>query len=152
MPFNEEVEQANRREFEELLKRRSSTAHGSEAKSESLGKPVELTDSDFGQAAQSHPLMVVDFWAPWCAPCRIVSPMLEALASQYAGKVAFGKLNVDENPVVAAMFGIESIPTIVIFRNGKPVDGVIGAAPKSHIEDKIRTYLGGSYSRPSPYQ
>lgn len=152
MPFDEETERVNRKKFEELLKLRSSMKRGREVKTESSAKPVELTDHDFGRAIQSHPVMVVDFWAPWCAPCRVVSPELEELASQYSGRVAFGKLNVDENPMVAAMFGIESIPTIMIFKNGKPVDGVVGAAPKSHIEEKIRAYLGGSYTQFSPYQ
>ena len=152
MPFNEETERTNRKKFEEMLKLKSSMKGGHESKTAPPGTPMELTDYDFSQVIQSHSVVVVDFWAPWCAPCRVVSPMLEELASEYVGRVAFGKLNVDENPMVAAMFGIESIPTVMIFKNGKPVDGVIGAAPKSHVESKIRLYLGEGSPVSSPYQ
>ena len=151
MPFNKATERANREKFEEMLKLKSSMKSES-AKPEPSGSPAVLTDYNFTQAVQNNPIMVVDFWAPWCAPCRAVSPVLEDLASQYAGQVAFGKLNVDDNPITAATFGIESIPTIMIFKNGKPVDGVVGAVPKSDIEGKIRSYLGEGDRGLSPYQ
>jgi thioredoxin 1 len=80
--------------------------------------PITLSDSNFAEAINKHPLLVVDFWAPWCGPCRMVSPMIEQLATELAGKVVFGKLNVDENPMTAGAFGIQSIPTITIFKNG----------------------------------
>ncbi len=85
--------------------------------------------------------MVVDFWAAWCGPCRLVSPIIEQLAQQYAGKVTFGKLNVDENPMVSNTFQIQSIPTLLIFKNGQPVDGLVGAAPKQFIESKIKPHI-----------
>jgi len=85
--------------------------------------------------------MVVDFWAAWCGPCRMVSPVIEQLASEYAGRVAFGKLNVDENPMVSSKFGVQSIPTILVFKSGKQVDGLVGALPKSYIESKFKPYL-----------
>ena len=78
-----------------------------------------------GTVSKNH-LIVVDFWAPWCGPCRAVSPVIEQLATELVGKVVFGKLNVDENPVVSNTFGIQSIPTIAIFKNGKMVDGFVG--------------------------
>ena len=165
MPFNEETEQANRKRFEEMLKLKSSTKRGLKSstkrrrgtKTALPGVSVELTDYDFSQVIQSDPMVVVDFWAPWCAPCRIVSPMLEELASQYAGRVSFGKVNVDENPMVAAMFGIESIPTIMIFENGQPVDGEIdfyidGDLFLNIIESKIRRYRDRGSPMSSPYQ
>ena len=120
MPFDEKTEKANREKFEEMLRLRTPVGEG--GGQGGVGGTVSLTDHDFDQAVRDHPVMVVDFWAPWCAPCTVVSPMLEELASEFAGRVAFGKLNVDENPMVAAMLGIQSIPAILIFKNGRPVD------------------------------
>jgi len=87
-------------------------------------------------------LMVVDFWAAWCGPCRMVAPIIEQLAKEYAGRVAFGKLNVDENPLTSGEFEVQSIPTLLIFRNGEAVDGIVGAVPKYQIESKIKAHLG----------
>ncbi len=149
MSFDEEVERINRKKFEDLIRRR---AQAEEPRKEVSKTPVELLDSDFHQVVGREDLMVVDFWAPWCSPCRIVSPVIEELASEYAGVVKFGKINVDDNPRISNEFGIQSIPTIVIFQNGKPVDGMVGVAPKSQIESRIRPYIGGSRPAPSPYQ
>jgi thioredoxin len=103
--------------------------------------PLTLNDSNFDGTIKKSQLIVVDFWAPWCGPCRAVSPVIEQLATELAGKALFGKLNVDENPVVSSTFGIQSIPTIAIFKNGKMVDGFVGAASKSQILSKISTYI-----------
>jgi thioredoxin 1 len=105
------------------------------------GKSVELNDGNFDQIVNKPGLMVVDFWAEWCAPCRFVSPVLDELAKEYAGKMVLGKLNVDLNPQVSARFMIRSIPTIMFFKDGKPVDTVIGALPKPMIETKIKKNL-----------
>jgi thioredoxin 1 len=105
------------------------------------GKSVELNDGNFDQMVNKPGLMVVDFWAEWCAPCRFVSPVLDELAKEYAGKMVLGKLNVDLNPQVSARFMIRSIPTIMFFKDGKPVDTVIGALPKPMIETKIKKNL-----------
>lgn len=105
------------------------------------GKSVELNDGNFDQMVNKPGLMVVDFWAEWCAPCRFVSPVLDELANEYAGKMVLGKLNVDLNPQVSARFMIRSIPTIMFFKDGKPVDTVIGALPKPMIETKIKKNL-----------
>jgi len=86
--------------------------------------------------------MVVDFWAAWCGPCRMVAPIVEQLAKEYSGRVAFGKLNVDENPLTSGEFQVQSIPTLLIFRDGQPVDGIIGAVPKYQIESKLKAQLG----------
>jgi thioredoxin len=110
-------------------------------RSVSIVSPIVLTDSNFNQEVGKYPLMVVDFWAPWCGPCRMVSPIIEQLASELSGKVVFGKVNVDENPRVASTFGIQSIPTITIFKNGKAVDGFVGAASKSQMHSKIMAHL-----------
>lgn len=104
-------------------------------------KPKELTDQNFVQEVSKGGLLVVDFWAAWCGPCQFVSPIIEELASDYAGKVSFGKLNVDENPMVSQQFMIRSIPTIMFFKDGKMVDSQIGAVPKPFLEQKINKHM-----------
>ena len=106
------------------------------------GKPILLSDASFSSEISKYPLMVVDFWAAWCGPCRTVAPIIEQLAKEYAGRVAFGKLNVDENPLTSGEFEVQSIPTLLIFRNGEAVDGIVGAVPKYQIESKIKAHLG----------
>lgn len=109
-----------------------------------LSSPITLTDSNFDQAIEKYPLIVVDFWAPWCGPCRMVSPIIAQLASELAGKVVFGKVNVDEYPRIASTFGIQSIPSIHIFKNGRAVDGFVGAASESQMRSKIIAHMGGN--------
>ena len=104
-------------------------------------KPLEITDANFPDVVQKYPLVVVDCWAPWCGPCRMVGPIIEELAGDYAGKIVFGKLNVDENGQTSAKYGIMSIPTMLIFKNGKLVDSPIGAMPREMLEPKITKYL-----------
>jgi len=104
-------------------------------------KPVDLTDGTFKDAVQNHPLAVVDCWAPWCGPCRFVSPIIEELARDYAGKIFFGKLNVDEHQAVAVQYGIMSIPTLLVFKNGVLVDKIIGAMPRRMLEPRITRNL-----------
>ena len=106
------------------------------------GKPIILSDASFSSEISKYPLMVVDFWAVWCGPCRMIAPIIERLAKEYVGRVAFGKLNVDENPLTSGEFDVESIPTLLIFRNGEVVDGIIGAVPKDQIESKIMAQIG----------
>ena len=105
-------------------------------------QPIILTDANFSTSVRSNELLVVDFWAPWCGPCRMVGPTIEALSAEYTGKAEFGKMNVDENQVVPSSFGIMSIPTIIIFGHGKEVERLVGAYPKAHIEAMIKRYLG----------
>ncbi|MCD6592528.1 thioredoxin [Candidatus Bathyarchaeota archaeon] len=104
-------------------------------------EPIELTDASFSEFIQKYPLVVVDCWAPWCAPCRILSPIIEEMAHDYAGKIAFGKVNVDENPRVAMEYGIMSIPTLLIFKNGRLVDRIVGAMPRKLLEPRITRFL-----------
>jgi thioredoxin 1 len=104
-------------------------------------QPIILTDSNFSGTVSANELLVVDFWAPWCGPCRMVGPIIEALSAEYTGKAAFGKMNVDENQVVPTSFGIMSIPTIIIFNHDKEVERLVGAHPKAHIEAMIKRYL-----------
>lgn len=103
---------------------------------------IEGTDSNFeNEVLQSITPVLVDFWAPWCGPCRVISPMVEEIANDYAGKIKVVKLNTDENQNTAVTYGIRSIPTLGIFKNGKVVDSVIGAVPKRHLEEKLKPHL-----------
>jgi thioredoxin 1 len=104
-------------------------------------QPIVLTDGNFSTNIAANELMVVDFWAPWCGPCRSVGPIIEELASQYSGKVRFGKMNVDENQVVPSTFRVMSIPTIIVFHRGKAVERIVGAYPKTQIEAIFRRYI-----------
>ncbi len=102
---------------------------------------LELTDANFSATLEKYPFVIVDFWASWCMPCKKLSPTVEALAKDYRGKVVFGKLNTDQSVNTAISFGITSIPTLIFFKNGKPVDKVIGAVPREMIEARIKKHL-----------
>ncbi|MGD1698997.1 thioredoxin [Dapis sp. BLCC M229] len=103
---------------------------------------VPVTDSSFNQQVLESELPVlVDFWAPWCGPCRMVAPVVEEIAEQYKGKIAVVKLNTDENPNVASQYGIRSIPTLMIFKGGQRVDMVVGAVPKTTLANTLEKYL-----------
>ena len=105
---------------------------------------LELTDTGWKeQVEDSEGVTVVDFWAPWCGPCRVVGPVIEELAEEYGDRVRFGKLNVDENQQVAGAFDIRSIPTIGFFRDGEAVGAVVGAYPKAALKDVIDQVLKG---------
>ena len=104
---------------------------------------LNFSDSGFQkEVLESKQPVVVDFWAPWCAPCRIVSPIIEELATEYVGKVKVGKMNVDENNQTAGQYGVMSIPSIVFFKNGKPVRTMIGAQSKENYKQAIEETLG----------
>ena len=101
-----------------------------------------LTDETFtGSIKAGAEPVLVDFWAPWCGPCRMVAPALESLAEEYAGKVRIAKLNVDENPKTAAAFRVQSIPMLLLFKNGEVVDQMIGAQPKDTIKALLDRHL-----------
>ena len=108
-----------------------------------MGKENVFTDANFQkEVLESDTPVLVDFWAPWCGPCRMMSPVVEELATDYEGKVKIGKLNTDENPTMAGQFGVISIPTIIIFMDGKPKDQIIGAVSKEVIVKKLDGMLG----------
>jgi thioredoxin 1 len=104
---------------------------------------IEMTDTSFQQdALNAGTPAVVDFWAPWCGPCKMLTPILEELAKDYEGKVVFGKVNVDENPRVASQYGVLSLPTLLFIKNGNVVEQQIGALTKDALKAKIDSFLG----------
>ncbi len=99
---------------------------------------IEITDAQFSQEVLNSDVPVlVDFWAPWCGPCRMVAPILEEISQEYAGKLKVVKVNVDESPIVASSYGIMSIPTMILFRGGNPVGKLVGAVPKEMIKQHL---------------
>jgi thioredoxin 1 len=106
-----------------------------------MGKTLELNDSNFDAAINGDKPVLVDFWAEWCGPCKMIGPLVEELASDYEGKAVVAKLNVDENPQVTARFGVRSIPTLLVFKNGQVVDKQVGAVPKSVLSQKLQAQV-----------
>lgn len=106
-----------------------------------MGKAIELTDSNFDQIVNSDKPVLVDFWAEWCGPCKMIGPVVEELANDYDGKAVVAKLNVDENPQTTAKFGVRSIPTLLVFKKGQVVDKQIGAVPKSVLASKLQAQV-----------
>src|SRR5919199_5598640 len=136
--WDDEINDIMRRKMENFGRRNNVQSNTNRV---AFATPLTLSDRNFTEAVNKYQLLIVDFWAPWCGPCRMVSPVIEQLAAELAGKVVFGKVNVDENPRIANTFGIRSIPTIAIFKNGKNVDGFVGATSKSQMQTKILSYI-----------
>lgn len=103
--------------------------------------PLNLDDSNFTQTINKFPLLLVDFWAPWCGPCRTMSPLIDQIGKEYMGKLVVGKVNVDENPTISRQFGISSIPTLILFKRGQAVNKIIGSVSKNKIDEMVRMHL-----------
>ncbi len=107
-------------------------------------RPLTVTDATFSNEVERSPLPVLlDLWAAWCGPCRMVAPMIEDLAAELAGRVRVAKLNVDENPATASRFAVRSIPTMLLFKDGREVDRIVGARPKAEIAQRLQRWIGG---------
>jgi len=131
----DELEKIRERKMQELMSRCS------QAGRTMPDSPVHVTDADFESLIQKYPLMVIDCWAAWCGPCRMLAAIIDELARDYAGSVVFGKLDVDENPRASMNFGIMSVPTLLIFKNGKLMNQIVGAVPRDYIESKLRKHM-----------
>ena len=106
-----------------------------------MGKAIVLNDANFDATINSGQPVLVDFWAEWCGPCKMIGPVVEELAKDYEGKAVIAKLNVDENPTVTARYGIRSIPTLLVFKGGQIVDKQVGAVPKSVLAQKLEAQV-----------
>ena len=136
MTSDDEIAAIMKKKMNELQKRAEFIT-----KLKKISEPISLNDSNFDIEKNKYPLMLVDFWASWCGPCNMMSPIIEQLAKEYSGKIVFAKINVDENPQIPNRFGIQSIPTMIIFKNGEVVDRIIGAVSKVQIENNLKMYL-----------
>lgn len=105
--------------------------------------PIEVTDETYAEFIEKYPVAVIDCWAPWCGPCRMLGPTIEELAGEYKGKAVFGKLNTDTNRAVPMQHGIMSIPTILFFKDGKLVDTAVGALPKPALANMVNALITG---------
>jgi thioredoxin 1 len=132
--MDEELEAIRRRKMSELK-------NDAKVDSKMPAEPIVVTDADFDKFVTKYPVVLIDCWAPWCGPCRMVAPVIDALAKEMSGTVVFGKLNTDENPQVPNKFSISAIPTMMIFKDGKMVDRIIGAQPKEALAAKIKRNL-----------
>jgi thioredoxin 1 len=107
-----------------------------------MSKPIHVSDAEFQEKVlNSSTLVIVDFWAPWCGPCRMVAPILEELAKEYEGKIVVAKVNTDENPQWAMKYGVQGIPTMLFVKGGQLVDRMVGAAPKPFIQQRVDKLL-----------
>jgi thioredoxin 1 len=107
-----------------------------------MAKSVEINDTTFKEAVlNAKTPVLVDFWAPRCAPCRVIAPVIDDLANEYAGKIGFYRLNVDDNPRTASQFGVMSLPNLMVFKSGKPFSSLVGAHPRHELKEKLEAVL-----------
>lgn len=132
----DELEKIKRKKLEEMMKRQDAPATPPPPSA-----PVTVTDDTIDATVQQYPLVLVDFWAAWCGPCKMIAPVIDAMAADYAGKVVFAKLNVDENQGSAMRFQAMSIPTLILFKDANPVDRIVGAVPRATLEARIQKFL-----------
>ena len=136
----DELNEIRKRKLEEYKKRFVNREDNME-KSNWPNEPVQLSDADMDENIKKYDTVVVDCWAPWCGPCRMVHPIIEELAKEMQGDIVFGKLNVDENQRTSMKYQIMSIPTLLVFKNGNLVDKIIGAMPKPQLKSKLEPYI-----------
>jgi thioredoxin 1 len=130
----DELDQIRERKKQEMMK-------GGPQGADWPSEPAEVSDGTFNDFINKYPLVVVDCWAPWCGPCRAMSPVIDALAKEMQGKVAFGKLNTDMNPKIAMRFQIEAIPTLLVIKDGELAERIVGLKPKDELARRLRAHL-----------
>ena len=135
--MSDELEKIKERKMEQYM---NEYMKGDKNMEEMPDKPITMSDADIDEHIKNYNTVVVDCWAPWCGPCRMIHPIIEELAEEMKGKVVFGKLNVDENQNTSSKYNIMSIPSLLVFKNGKLVDVIIGAMPKQILKPKIEQY------------
>ena len=131
----DELEEIKRRKMEQMMNK------SAESSLDLLDKPVVVTDATIDAVVSKYPVFILDCWAEWCGPCRMIGPIIEQLATEMKGKAVFGKLNVDENMQTANKYRISAIPTLMIFKDGKLIDKLVGAYPKPALAAKIQKFL-----------
>jgi len=136
---SEEIQLIKRKKKAEMMQKMNSTSTKGDAWP---GEPLVIGDKDFEDFVGKYPKVVVDCWAPWCGPCRMLSPTIDALAKDMKGHIVFGKLNTDDNFQTSEKHRISSIPTLLFFKDGKFVDKMVGAAPRTMVEQQIKKTLG----------
>ena len=135
--MNDELEKIKERKMKQYM---SKYIKGDKKMEEMPDKPITMSDANIDEHIQKYNTLVIDCWAPWCGPCRMIHPIIEELAVEMKGKIVFGKLNVDENQTTSSKYNIMSIPSLLVFKNGKLVDVIIGAMPKQALKPKIEQY------------
>jgi len=136
--MSSDLEEIRQRKMQEMIRMSNEGQSGNVGIRDS---PIIATDENFNELTKEYPYLVVDCWAPWCGPCRMLSPTVEAMAKDYAGKVVFAKLNTDDNIETASKFRIMSIPTLLFFKDGKLVDKAVGALPRPMLESQVQKHL-----------
>ena len=134
----DELDEIKRKKMEKMMKDMNKPTAPS---IELPDKPVIVTDATIDSMASAYPLFILDCWAEWCGPCRMIGPIIEQLAAEMKGQAVFGKLNVDQNMQTANKYRISAIPTLMIFKDGKLIDKLVGAYPKPALEAKLQKYL-----------
>lgn len=141
--MDDELQQIREKKLEELKRGLSGKAGKAEKPgAKPAGQVMVLDERQFAAAVRDHPFLVVDMWAPWCGPCKMVAPVVQELATEFSGRISFAKVNTDENRRVAMTYGITAIPTILFFARGKLVEKVIGAYPKPMLRDRMLRAFG----------
>ena len=135
----DELDEIRKKKMEKMMSEMNTP--GGEPNVQLPDKPVVINDDSIDSAVSQYPLFILDCWAEWCGPCRMVGPVIEQLAQEMKGSVVFGKLNVDENMKTANKYRISAIPTMLVFKDGKLIDKIVGAYPKGALASKIQKYL-----------
>ncbi len=136
--MSDNLDEIRKKKLEEL---KEQYLNGGKQMEKMPNTPLEMTDADVHDQISQYNTVVVDCWAPWCGPCRMIHPVIEELAKEMQGKIVFGKLNVDNNRGTAEKYGIMSIPSLLVFKNGKLVDRIVGAMPKPALKSKLEPYI-----------